>query len=782
MGEKVIVGPINKGLVNAREAFAIDNDAFPTLINAYQWRGRIKRKRGTAGLCRFQRTILGLPLIGQTDGSGNFSGNLFTILISLGLISATEFPQIVLGTVAIHVNSDGTYVDTAMDGTLSNGVGGTGTINYSSGEVTLLASGQNNTNIHLYNLQYYTGLPVMGLEDFVTNSIQFPGTIGFDTRYSYNILVASPYSAYDVSYYKNPAAATNLPGYVPKTNETPTTWNGEDYQQFWTVNYQGALWATNGITSPFSVTNIGMQYNTITGIAGVVAGPPAFATITTATNHGLVIGDFVFINEVVDLIGINFQTGYVTAVPALNQIIVEFPFATLSGAWTSGGIVQYLTNRSDVTKDCLRFYDGDPTNGNPVTPVLNGTMGWVNFAPPLSQFSYSISDLPAKQYYLVGARMIVPYKDRLLFIGPVVQTSAGGDQTYLQDTIIYSQNGTPYYTASFTNTISPPDATRPDIVFHPILVPINQTATAPAYFEDSIGFGGFISAGLDKPINSVGANEDVLVCGFNTAQAKVVYTGNDLVPFTFYLINSELGTSSTFSAVIMDEGVISRGSRGFVMTTQNSASRIDLSIPDQVFEINLVNNGTERICSQRDYINEWIYFTYPSNQQSWNFPNQTLQFNYRDNTWAIFNEAYTTYGTFRKQSGFIWSTVGLIFPSWDSWNESWDSGGSTLEQPIVIAGNQQGFVVVRDTGTGESNSLYIQNISAGNITSPAHTLNADDYIIISGCLGTIGPSVNNMIFSVAVVTTDTFTTNPPITGMGTYLGGGLIKRMYIPQI
>ena len=55
MGEKIVVGPINKGLRNDRTAFVIDNDSFPMLVNAYQWRGRVKRKRGTSLLGRLQR-------------------------------------------------------------------------------------------------------------------------------------------------------------------------------------------------------------------------------------------------------------------------------------------------------------------------------------------------------------------------------------------------------------------------------------------------------------------------------------------------------------------------------------------------------------------------------------------------------------------------------------------------------------------------------------------------------------------------------------------------------
>ena len=45
MVEKLVVGPINKGLRGGVTPFNVDNDSFPTLVNAYQWRGRIKRKR-----------------------------------------------------------------------------------------------------------------------------------------------------------------------------------------------------------------------------------------------------------------------------------------------------------------------------------------------------------------------------------------------------------------------------------------------------------------------------------------------------------------------------------------------------------------------------------------------------------------------------------------------------------------------------------------------------------------------------------------------------------------
>jgi hypothetical protein len=769
--QQIVVGNIGKGLTNNPLAFNIDNDAFPTLLNAYQWRGRIKRKRGTSFLGRLTRyfnsssTSYSSTSTITFDGSGN--ANLLT-----GFSLQTN-GNIVPGSVTI-VGSMGpvTYTDPTQDGYLTpTGTGGPNTINYATGAIHIPAqAGGTATAI----FTYYPDLPVMGLEDLVLSANQFPGTLAFDTVYSYNITTTAPYSIYDVSFYKNPPVdSVNLPGYVPKTTVTPTTWNGQDYQQFWTTNYQNALWATNGITVPFNITNIGMQYKPIVAVTVIAGGPPATANLQI-TAHGLVVGDFVFINEVVSTMGINFQTGYVITVTDANNVIVEFPNATIATNGT-GGIAQYLTNRSDVTKDCLRWYDGDPTNGSATAPVLNGNFGWVNFAPPLSNLPFSIDDEPELQYYLVGARMIVPYKDRLLFIGPVIQTSSAGSQVYLQDSIIYSQNGTPYYTASFTGSV-----TSATTVFHPILVPTRQTATANSYFEDVTGLGGSISAGYSQPILTAGFNEDVLILGFSNRQTRVVYSGDDIIPFNFFTVNSELGSSSTFSGITLDRAVITIGSRGIIQTSQISSQRIDLQIPDQVFQFNLTNNGTQRVTAQRDFLSEWIYFTYPSNMVTYKFPNQTLQYNYRDETWAIFNECYTTYGQFQKTTGYTWATIGTIFPTWESWTDPWNSGSSTLLQPQVIAGNQQGFIVFRDDGTNESNSLYITGVAGSVITSPNHCLNNGDYIVISGALGLT--NINGNIFKVMAATTNTFTIDPIIPITGTYVGRGLIKRMYIPKI
>jgi hypothetical protein len=181
MGEKIIVGPINKGLNTSRTAFVIDNDSFPVLQNAYQWRGSVKRKRGTSFLGRLTRFFnsalssynpTGATLTLNISGVGN-------LLTSFGLQANGN---IVPGNVNLTIGGT-SYTDPGLDGTLSpNGI-----INYATGVITvILKAGQAVTGTFLY----YPDRPVLGIEDFTPVPTQFPLTIAFDDVYSYNISTA----------------------------------------------------------------------------------------------------------------------------------------------------------------------------------------------------------------------------------------------------------------------------------------------------------------------------------------------------------------------------------------------------------------------------------------------------------------------------------------------------------------------------------------------------------------------------------------------------------------
>ena len=423
-----------------------------------------------------------------------------------------------------------------------------------------------------------------------------------------------------------------------------------------------------------------------------------------------------------------------------NYVITFASNQTVSGT----GIAQLLTN-TIPGQDGIKWYDGDPTNGTGI-PISTPPLGWVNFAPPLTATSVSIGGTPTGQYYLVGALAISAFKDRLVFFSPWIQTSSG-TAIQLIDTALWSWNGTPYYTTP---------------------VPKNQTAVFNAYYVDQTGLGGYLSSSTSQPIYTISNNEDVILVGFGGSGRKTrfVYTGNDLDPFLFFNINSELPSTATFSAVTLDKGMLDIGTYGIAMTDQQSSQRIDLDIPDYIFNIQYLNNGIQRTNAIRDYFREWIYFTYPLNTSQWKFPSNSLLFNYRDNTWGFLYENYTTHGYYRAYMKKTWLTTG--YKSWNDWREPWNSGINSALNTQVIAGNPQGYVLIQSEGTSEAQSGTVNAIGADAnqnvlITSYNHCVNNEipdlqvpEYLFFTGGINT--PYLNGIIGKVITTTSaNTFT-------------------------
>src|SRR5208282_5161620 len=326
MKSSLVISNFETGFETDREPFIINNDAFPTLNNAYLWRGKCYRKRGNSFLGRLEITLTAQAL-GTTTGGGAFSVNILTFL---GILAITSDATIAPGSITITVGGTTFTEPVPANGTLVGSPSGTGTINYVTGALTL--TGAPALTAVTITFGYFPDLPVLGLESFDTGTTNLPRLVAFDNLYSYEIAQPS-YIFHNVNFYK----ATG----------TPFLWSGGVTNQFWTINYAGALWATNGTP--------GFHFQTISSI---VTG--ATTTINTNTDHGLITGNYDFFNEIVvtNATAINLMTAIVT-VTSTTQFTVPI---TTTGALT-GGIFQTLTADGGGTSfgDGIKWYDGDPT-------------------------------------------------------------------------------------------------------------------------------------------------------------------------------------------------------------------------------------------------------------------------------------------------------------------------------------------------------------------------------------------------------------------------------------
>ena len=406
--------------------------------------------------------------------------------------------------------------------------------------------------------------------------------------------------------------------------------------------------------------------------------------------------------------------------------------------------------------------------------ITDGTT-WENFFPSVW------SQIDAGPTFLTNYLCNLPYRGRMVCFNTWEGATAAGSINY-SNRIRWSTIGNPF---------------------------IAYTAGPPAtgsWRDDIRGQGGFLDIPTSEDIISVGFVRDNLVIYCERSTWQLRYTGRAISPFQIEKVNSELGTESTFSAVQFDTSLVGIGDKGIVECDSYKSERIDIKIPDFVYEFNELNNGVSRVQGIRDFPSRLAYWTVPLSGYYDGavgtgdriFPNIRLVYNYENDSWALFTDSLTTLGNYQEQTGRTWLNtpqpwINCPFPWIDD----------PFGDPIILGGNQQGFIQKLDSatltgGAATTNgvSLFITNIVGGSpvvVTSPDHNLITNSapgikgsVIGISGIVGNFAADLNGGIFGVVVVDANNFelwTYNPADDQFSiatdepllTYQGGGLIN-------
>lgn len=239
------IAGFESGLIQEREDYLLPNDGFPNLFNAYVWRNKIVKKRGSESLGRFRRLFTNETLPSTLQASP-WSFNLFTELS----LSGSSGKELEIGSLSFNVASGAIVLTDQGNGILlqTSGAGtGIGTVDYATGAITITHNQVVGSSVTA-TFNYYPSLPVMGIRLRERSQINNEDYIGFDTMFSY-ILTGSEWS--------------ELP------SATATTWSGSDSDFFWTTNFWEVggvklFWATNSLDS---VGNPIRYYNSVTWTA-----------------------------------------------------------------------------------------------------------------------------------------------------------------------------------------------------------------------------------------------------------------------------------------------------------------------------------------------------------------------------------------------------------------------------------------------------------------------------------------------------------------------------------
>jgi hypothetical protein len=448
--------------------------------------------------------------------------------------------------------------------------------------------------------------------------------------------------------------------------------------------------------------------------------------------------------------------GWQEFIPGTTWTGSDSDFFWSTNYWVGNGNqkIFWVTNFSGTAGDPIRY--------------TNGT-AWIDFAPAV--------DAAAPSPNLLNQCLaLLPFRGRLLAFNTLEGANLATSIAYT-NRIRWAEIGNPFTTVSA------------------IVTPVVPTA----WRDDIRGKGGFLDIPTSESIVAVGFVRDNLVIYCERSTWQLRYTGRSIAPFQIEKVNSELGSESTFSAVQFDTSLVGIGDKGVVECDSFKSERIDIKIPDLVFEFKNSNDGTKRVHGIRDFQQRLAYWTYvynPGDFPNGKFPNRRLIYNYENDSWAIFTDSLTTLGTFQSPVARTWASCE--FP-WSSANFPWLDIPSQF--PSIVGGNQQGYVMYLSSNlepkVSNDVTLYIKNITGFGTTnsdppiiieSPNHNLVTGQVIQILGIPSTDPfASLNGQIGAVIVDQNssplDTFKlmkyasvtqafTLPVLHASGTFHGGG----------
>lgn len=443
-----------------------------------------------------------------------------------------------------------------------------------------------------------------------------------------------------------------------------------------------------------------------------------------------------------------------------------------------------------VTDDPIWTYNGVPNTWAPFSYSPTLTLNPGNMQPITVTTTKTNGTIITN--YVQQARIIVSFKNRLLLLNTIENNANGADQwnsgsatttgntparyltstnTQFKNRCRYSHNGSPFASNAWLepNQIYAPDA-----------------ASGTTVVADG---GGFIDATTEEAIVSAEFIKDRLIVYFERSTWELAYTGNEVLPFVWQKINTELGSQATFSTVPFDTSVLTIGNTGVHSCSGASVERIDHKIPQQIFTFKTESDDQLRTCGIRDYFNELVYWAFVNDDatSTQTYPNEILIYNYQNHSWALFDDCFTAFGYLEQTNDQTWASIGL---PWRACAFAWNSGVLEADQRQIIGGTPEGFVLQIDEEVNRNApSMSITQMTIPSTLSGAnyvdlevinHNCALNDFVAVENTNG-ISLPITSIYKVTSILDANNITIFAPDIS-GTYTGGGTLARVSNIQI
>ncbi len=591
--------------------------------------------------------------------SDNQNITLFTIGTGDGLAGAhtgtfTQVTPLVAGTISIiAVQSNGTenYTDTGL-GTLLGSLGGTGTINYTTGAwsftpaggATVTAASNIQLGISANNL-----FAIMGINQWndETNNT-FKLTVEDTRRLS---VFNQPNNTFDGVC----EVAETL--FILPSAVTPQTF----------MNFSatvGSYKATFPLIAPLSM--VFTLINPVTGAemdrtndngAGTIAGSVFFES--TVGNEGTV--DYYTGDITVNLTGA-LVSGWAVNVTFTLQNDYFFGDTSNFFNWTNWFYPTNLIPIADqiidttVTPNVVvrptQFHDGFlylTNNFDPIT-LFNGTT--------LSRPAFAIQQrqLGLGKNEITKCLDIKTYSSRLIFIRP---------------------------STTLNNYLPDPQSIRWSAQFQPT----NTVADIP-------GSGGELSAATSDWIQSAKFLKDFLVISFQNSHWNFRFTGNAFNPFVFFKIDSTKTTNAPYASLEYEDRITDIGTKGFNYCDGNSVDRYDVKVFDLYDDVN--SEVFKQCFAMRfDALNQ-AWMVYPDMDNNDLLSSKIFLWNYMEDSWSVFNEPLSCLGLGFGIRDLTWAMMNTT--TWAQSKDAWNSYLEQKESLRLLGGGHQGLVLQLNDG------------------------------------------------------------------------------------